>query len=322
MRKALVVGIDKYESYPLTGCCNDAKAVNIILSKNTDGSPNFETHLELNIHTKGTLLEKIDNCFSGDSDIALFYFAGHGIIDSIGGYLVTPDFSKYDYGVSLQEILTIVNKSKCKNRIVILDCCYSGAMGTIDCSSQNTTIINEGVTILTSSRSTETSEEENNHGIFTSFLLEALQGSAADITGNITPAGIYSYIDKALGQWGQRPVFKTNTTRFISLRNVTPQVDLSIIRKLCTYFENEDSKFNLDPSYEPTNAKNVQHKIIKPYANQLHTAIFNELQQLESIGIVIPISEKHMYFAAMNSKACALTPIGKQYWRLVKKGYI
>ena len=27
--------------------------------------------------------------------------------------------------------------------------------------------------------------------------------------------------------------------------------------------------------------------------------------------------EDHMYFAAMKSKSCALTSIGKQYWRLV-----
>lgn len=322
MRKALIVGIDEYKSCPLKYCCNDAKAVSSILTKHADGSPNFETHLSLNISTKSDLLSKIDNCFSGDSDIALFYYAGHGIVDSVGGYLVTPDFTQYDYGVSLQEILTIVNKSKCKNRIVILDSCYSGAMGAIDCSTQNTTVINEGVTILTSTRLSEEAIEEHGHGIFTSLLLEALQGSAADITGNISPASIYSYIDKALGPWNQRPVFKTNATRFVSLRNTKPQVDLSIIRKLCTYFNNEDSKFNLDPSFEPTNSNNVAHKVIKPYANKTNTQIFSDLQKLEGIGIVVPINEEHMYFAAMNSESCVLTSIGKQYWRLVKKGYI
>ncbi len=32
---------------------------------------------------------------------------------------------------------------------------------------------------------------------------------------------------------------------------------------------------------------------------------------------IVPVGEDHMYFAAMNSKSCALTSIGKQYWRLV-----
>jgi hypothetical protein len=33
---------------------------------------------------------------------------------------------------------------------------------------------------------------------------------------------------------------------------------------------------------------------------------------------VEPIKEEHMYFAAMNSTGCRLTPLGKHYWSLVK----
>ena len=86
-------------------------------------------------------------------------------------------------------------------------------MGTISTLGQNTSIIGEGVTILTASHSTETSVEINGHGLFTSLLLEALKGGAADVTGHISLGGIYAYIDKALGSWEQRPVFKTNVTR-------------------------------------------------------------------------------------------------------------
>lgn len=59
---------------------------------------------------KGELRGLIEKCFEGDADVALFYYSGHGHIDAVGGYLVTPDFSENDYGVSLQEILTIANK--------------------------------------------------------------------------------------------------------------------------------------------------------------------------------------------------------------------
>lgn len=182
---------------------------------------------------------------------------------------------------------------------------------------QNTAVINNGVTILTASRSTESSIEINGHGLFTSLFLEALSGGAADITGNITPGGVYAFIDKALGPWEQRPVFKTNVTRFTSLRNVIPQVDISIIRKICTYFTSENEKFAIDPSFEPTNSPSITHKVIEPYANPTNTEVFSDLQKLEGIGLVVPVGEEHMYFAAMNSKACELTSIGKQYWRLV-----
>ncbi len=317
MRKALIVGIDNYTQCPLKGCCNDADAVATLLETNEDGSPNFSVKLEKNVCSKGQLRQLIEDCFSGDSDVALFYYSGHGHIDSVGGYLVTPDFSDYDFGVSLQDILSISNGSQCKEKIIVLDSCFSGFMGSISNARQNTAVINNGVTILTASRSTESSIEINGHGLFTSLFLEALSGGAADITGNITPGGVYAFIDKALGPWEQRPVFKTNVTRFTSLRNVIPQVDISIIRKICTYFTSENEKFAIDPSFEPTNSPSITHKVIEPYANPTNTEVFSDSQKLEGIGLVVPVGEEHMYFAAMNSKACELTSIGKQYWRLV-----
>lgn len=322
MKKALVVGIDNYPEFPLKGCCNDAQAISDILSRNEDNSVNFYVKLEKNIDTKATLRQKIEQCFSGDADIALFYYSGHGYLDSVGGYLVTPDYSEYDYGVSLQDILTIANKSKCRNKIIILDSCHSGFMGSLSSVGQETAFIHEGVTILTASRASEVSVESNGHGLFTTLLLEALSGCAADITGNITPGGIYAYIDKALGPWSQRPVFKTNTTRFVSLRNAKPQVDLNVIRNIVKYFDSEDAPFQLNPSFEPTNSPDIKHEVILPYADEKNTMIFSELQKLEGAGMVLPVEEEHMYFAAMKKKSCKLTSIGKQYWRLVKKGLI
>lgn len=318
VRKALVVGINDYPVCPLSGCCNDSEAVKDLLTIHGTGDPNFSVRKKDNVATKAELRYLIEQCFESDADVALFYYSGHGQIDSIGGYLVTPDYSDHDWGVSLQDVLAIANRSKCKERIIILDSCYSGFMGNITTEGQNTAVINEGVTILTASRNSETSMEVGGHGMFTSLLIEALKGGAADVTGHITVGGIYAYIDKALGPWNQRPVFKTNVTRFTSLREVQPQVNINIIRRLCEYFITEDAQFPLDPSFEPTNAENVEHMVMKPYAAKEHTKIFSELQKLEGIGLVVPVDEEHMYFAAMNSKSCKLTAIGKQYWRLVR----
>lgn len=322
MRKALIVGIDDYANCPLFGCCNDADAVSDELIKNGDGSPNFAVRKVLNVKTKGELRQLVEECFSGSADVALFYYSGHGHVDTIGGYLVTPDYAVGDYGLSLQDVLTIANNSKCKDKIIILDSCYSGTLGTISTLGQNTSIIGEGVTILTASHSTETSVEINGHGLFTSLLLEALKGGAADVTGHISLGGIYAYIDKALGPWEQRPVFKTNVTRFTSVKDVVPQIDISIIRNICTYFEEENSVLPLDPSFEPTNTPADHHELLEPYATEQNMKIFAELQKLEGVGLVVPVEEEHMYFAAMRSKGCELTSIGKQYWRLVNKGAI
>ena len=73
MRKALVVGIDQYTGCPLHGCCNDADAIANVLSKNGNGSPNFDVRIEKNVSSKAELRGMIDECFAGDSDISLFY---------------------------------------------------------------------------------------------------------------------------------------------------------------------------------------------------------------------------------------------------------
>jgi hypothetical protein len=329
MKKALVVGIDNYQNAPLLGCANDAEAVADILSRNGDGSVNFS----VNSHTyrnadaksirKGELKGLIQKCFDGDLDTALFYFSGHGCIDAVGGYIVTPDYSQNDWGVSMQEILTVLsNAPKCKNKIVILDCCHSGFMGNITSAGQQMAIISDGVTILTASKFNESAAEVAGHGVFTNLLLEALRGGAADVTGYITPGGIYAYIDKALGPWEQRPVFKTNVTRFSPLRTVRPQVDIDILRRITKYFAEPTDEYALDPSCEPTNSPNVEHKVVEPYADEDNVKKFKDLQKLEGIGLVMPCGEEHMYYAAMNKKSCRLTSIGQHYWGLVSSNII
>ena len=324
-RKALIVGIDAYTDKPLEGCVNDANDIASLLQHNADGSPNFAVQLKTSDShdvTKPELTIWLKECFAGDDDIevALFYFSGHGAIDENGGYIVTQDYSPSCWGISMEEILKIVNTSNCQNKIVILDCCHSGSVGAIQTFGQKTAVIKEGVTILTASKYDETAGEINGHGIFTELLLEALKGGAADVTGNISPGGVYAFIDRSLGPWGQRPVFKTNVKRFISIRNSLPPIDISIVRKIIDYFEEPTKKFELNPSFEPTNDKNIEHKVIEPLANSKNIEIFKNLQKLESVGLVVPDGAAHMYFAAMESKKCKLTVVGQHYWKLVKEG--
>ncbi|TYS51153.1 caspase family protein [Bacillus infantis] len=318
MRKALIVGINDYPSSPLQGCINDAVAFASVIESNGDGSPNFDVKVESNINSKAELKGLIIDLFDGDCDTSLFYFSGHGFLDDTGGYIVTPDYKANDVGVSMDEILGIANNSKAKNRIIILDCCHSGAFGSPRLNGGSSTQIVEGVSILTASKDSQSSLEVNGHGVFTNLLLEALKGGAADLRGHITPGSVYAYIDQALGPWDQRPVFKTNISRFTSLRTAITQVPTDVIRKLTEYFPEPEHQFKLNPSFEDTNKLDVEHKVTEPYADPENVAKFKVLQKLESIGLVVPIDEEHMYFAAMNSKSCKLTALGYHYWRLVK----
>lgn len=318
MRKALVVGINNYPVAPLNGCINDASAFSATIEANGDGSPNFDVRLQTDVPTKSDLKTSIKALFSGSCETALFYFSGHGYFDDLGGgVIVTPDYQQNDEGVSMDEILNIANESSAKNRVIILDCCHSGSFGSPNSSGGKTAQIGEGISILTASKTDEASVEVNGHGIFTNLLLDALQGGAADLRGHITPGSIYSYIDQALGPWDQRPVFKTNITQFTSLRTVIAQVPLEVLRKIIEYFSATEDHFQLDPSFEFTNDPDIEHEYTEPHADDNNVLIFKDLQKLAGVGLVAPVDEQHMYFAAMNSKSCKLTALGYHYWRLV-----
>ncbi|PQV42724.1 caspase family protein [Methanohalophilus euhalobius] len=310
MRKALVIGIDEYPGNPLSGCVNDAYAMKSVLETDATGSPNFDvkTVTDPSSATKSNVRRLIEDLFGTESDVALLYFAGHGT-DLRGGYLVTADATNYDEGISMDEIMTIANRSRASCKIIILDCCYSGSMG---CSpnAENITNICDEMIILAASRNYESATEgEDGHGVFTSLLVDALQGGAADIRGYITAGSAYAYIDSALGPWEQRPIFKANVSKFLPIRTVPPKIALDSLRRIVDYFPKPQDKFNLDPTYEDTTEQ----------ADESNVKIFKELQRYESEGLVKPVDSEHMYWAAMESKSCELTALGFHYWRLANK---
>ncbi|WP_118973916.1 caspase family protein [Taibaiella koreensis] len=319
MRLALAIGIDKYDFAPLKGCVNDATAVANLLRSHGDGSPNFDVRLETNVPRKSNMRRMIRELFSGSHDTALLYYSGHGVFNERGGYLVPSDYRKDDEGIPMNEVLTLANDSATKNKIIILDCCHSGAITVPQLNSAISGHINEGITILTASKQEELAMEAGGKGIFTGLLLEALQGGAADLNGYITPASIYAYIDQVLGPWDQRPVFKNNVSRFTSLRQVRRPIDPAVLRNIARYFDAPDQEKQLYPSYEYSNDPAYKHMLLTPFAQEDLVSIFQELKAMQSVGLVEPVGENHLYWAAMNSKSCRLTPLGAHYWRLAKQ---
>lgn len=328
MRRALVVGIDNYAHVsPLHGCVNDSFAVKPMLERHSDGSVNFGVkHLFANGSgasvDKETLREAIKGLFAGDGDVALFYFAGHGCIEATGGYLCTSDVKSGHDGIALAEIMTMANQSRIQNRVVILDSCHSGVCGG-NVLQQNVAEIRDGVTILTASTDEQYASEANGAGVFTSLLVDALGGEAANLVGDVTPGGVYAHIDQSLGPWAQRPVFKTNVKKFISLRKVKPYIELDELRRIAEFFPDSGFQYKLDPTYEPERDKSaglLSKKIPAPNPN--HTLIFAILQKYNRVGLVVPENAPHMWHAAMESKSVRLTALGEHYRKLAAKGLI
>ncbi len=261
--------------------------------------------------SKAQLKEKVKALFAGDSDIALFYYSGHGYIETTGGYLVTSECPSGDDGLPLADLMTIANESKAKNKIIILDSCNAGIAGDLAINSAFAQI-SEGMTILTACGKEQYASESNGHGVFTALLVDALLGGAANLMGDVTPGSIYAHIDQSLGPWEQRPVFKTNVRNFISLRKNFPPISLSDLKEIVTLFENSSDIFELNPTFEPTETSYSEENGIK----------FKILQNYARVNLVVPVGEEHMYYAALNSKGCKLTALGTHYWNLVKKGRI
>ena len=323
MRKALIVGINYYEKCePLFGCVDDAYSVKAMLQRHgSDSSLNFDCKLltgtgHSDSVSKGQLKDAIVELFETKYEIALFYFAGHGHIESTGGYIITSDATRGDDGVSLQEIMTLANKSPSDNKIVILDSCHSGIAG-------NSSIINdlanlsEGVTVLTASTAEQYATEEDSKGLFTTLLVDALGGAAANLTGDITPGSIYAHIDQSLGAWDiQRPVFKTNVKKFVSLRKVSPPIALTDLLRIEELFPLPGFEFHLDPTFEP---EMKGRELGMPNPIPEHTQIFALLQKYNRLNLLVPVGVPHMWHAAMQSKSCKLTVLGEHYRMLVMK---
>jgi hypothetical protein len=324
MRKALVVGINYYvHGSPLFGCVDDAHSVKAILERHGDGSVNFDIRLftgtgPTDMVSRSELKDYIAELFKDDSDIALFYFAGHGHIEATGGYLLASDSSRGDEGVSLADVLLFANNSKAKNKIVVLDSCHSGVAGTPPFASQNA-VLSEGLTILTASTKDQYATEQNGRGLFTILFVDALSGVAANLVGDISPGGVYAYIDQSLGAWEQRPVFKTNVKSFVSLRKVQPPIELTDLQRITEFFPSPGFQYSLDPSFEPE-LKGRSDGMPEP--NPENTRKFAVLQKYNRVNLVVPVDAPHMWHAAMESKSCKLTVLGEHYRRLVERGRI
>lgn len=316
MRRALLVGINHYHWAPLTGCINDVNNMAQALEEHHDSTPNFHVKKLTSdrVHiTKGQLFRCIKELFDKPAEIALMYFSGHGAHRELGGYLVTQDAEEHNVGLSLNEIVELANMStKIKEIIIILDTCYSGITGNIDPLNQNIVSIRRGVTVLASSMQDENSWEKNGRGVFTSIISEAINGGAADVLGHVTLAGIYNYVDKALGPWDQRPVFKSYVTHLFSIKNHQPEIDPEWLENLADYFPKAESEYKLSPAYEPTAQPKAPEKEV----------IFSFLQKCVRKNLVEPVDEEHMYYAAMNHKSCRLTKLGQLYWKMARHGKI
>lgn len=145
------------------------------------------------------------------SDLLLLYYSGHGIRDEYGAlYLATKD-TEMDIAsataLSASFVRERIDKSGSQRKVVVLDCCHSGAFakaGLGDSVSTQDAFAGSGYgrVILTASDALELSWEggewlgEGKPSFFTHFLVEGLRTGAADLDGDgeIAIDELYDYV--------------------------------------------------------------------------------------------------------------------------------
>jgi hypothetical protein len=251
----------------------------------------------------------------------LLYFAGHGVFDfaTENAVLVAQDGEDMHSGISLAEISALASKAArhIKSIVLILDCCQSGSAAELPATGLS--LLSTGLTILTSADRHQEANATKKGGVFTGLLMNALEGAAADVRGQITPAAVYSHIDQSLGAWHQRPIYKANVREFVILREVKPRVDDEVLDQLHHWFPSPSHVFALDPSFEADIAQDTASEFPEDMRRR-NQAVFRALQQCNRYGLVEPVGADHMYYAAMNRAGCRLTALGQYYRELSAEG--
>ncbi len=125
-RVALVIGNSTYQNVPkLPNPANDAQAVGILFK--SVGFDSVETRENLGINEMRRVVRDFSDQ-ARDADVAVIYYAGHGMELSGVNYLVPVDASLRrdidveDEAVSLDRLLLVMESAK-RLRLVILDAC-------------------------------------------------------------------------------------------------------------------------------------------------------------------------------------------------------
>ena len=262
----------------------------------------------------------IRSLMQADHDYILFYFSGHADIDwEVGaGFLQTPDRCDLGDGVPFSYLMQHAKRAANKNKkvFIILDACKSGAMGEVEGGNSS---LPKNITIMAAAREFEPAiEKAGIGGVFTDLLIQGLKGSAADQAGRISAPSLYTYVDTMLTNFGQRPVFKTNITKMVTLKDVEPRVPLSTLKNIVNVFETEDTQINLGPEFDPTPRNELPEKYRLTSPDDKKVKIYEQMRHLNRNGMLVPVGVNHLYDAAFQSKPVELTELGKMYHKLSK----
>ena len=215
--RALVIGINDYKHVSkLHYATNDAKAVAEVLQSKFGFSEDRIMLLLDEDATKVAILEAfLSYSSSGVDDRVIVFFAGHGhtVTSSRGevGYLVPVDASPENLAslIRWDDLTRNADLIPAKHIFFVMDACYGGLAFLRQPQFGSVRFLKDMLQrvarqVLSSGKANEPVSDGNgrrpNHSIFTSYLLDALDGKAATAEGTITASSVMAYVYEHVGK--------------------------------------------------------------------------------------------------------------------------
>ena len=180
-RLALIIGNEAYSKWPLRNPANDAKAMAQAL-----GEVGFRTEVLLN----GSLRDMgraVDSFVARvrQGDVALFYYAGHGIQITGENYLIPVDFTAADEvdakyaSYSASRVQERMEEAGAQMSLVILDACRNNPFRSSRAAGGGLAVMNTGrgtfIALATGPGKTADDNPSGRNGLFTTHLVAALR---------------------------------------------------------------------------------------------------------------------------------------------------
>ena len=225
-RYAILIAASKFPEEPglneLRCPENDVDALKELLISPDCGLFDKKNTLVLKNAPSHEVLYKIETVLNdaGSEDLVLIYFSGHGKLNAVGRLCLATVNTKLralgSTSIPAEQIKRFFDTASTRKRILILDCCYSGAAGAefvkggVDDQLQLMSG-GQGTFIMTASTAFQTAleKEGDSNGLFTKHLLEGIRSGEADRDGDdlISVDDLYEYVhEKVRAEGAQVPM--------------------------------------------------------------------------------------------------------------------
>ena len=233
----LLIGVNQYQDStfpPLKYAAIDCQGIGQALAAATDLFPHTEFLIHNDLVEQTPSLARVEFSLhrlvqqAQVQDTILIYFSGHGIVEPTEQQTVlclydTDREHLLKTGLPIQTVLELLRQCAAHSQLLWLDACHSGNMRSLAQSPklQTGTQLNPSTQLLASLRQTVSNRgfyallscdegqqswefPDLGHGVFSYYLMQGLNGAAADAQGMIDADSLYRYVYRQTMQYIDR----------------------------------------------------------------------------------------------------------------------